>query len=60
MASTKQKAGRKPVPMPRVQVTVSLPYDLIERLDTAAAIEDRSRSKLVEIIVREYLETGRP
>jgi metal-responsive CopG/Arc/MetJ family transcriptional regulator len=40
----------------RVQVTVSLPPALVERLDVVAEDQERSRSKMVEIVIREYLE----
>jgi metal-responsive CopG/Arc/MetJ family transcriptional regulator len=56
MPLVKQKTGRKPLPEVRVQVTVSLPPDLVRRLDGVADDQDRSRSKMVEIVVREYLE----
>ena len=56
MPLIKQKTGRKPLPEVRVQVTVSLPPALVERLDVVAEDQDRSRSKMVEIVVREYLE----
>jgi predicted transcriptional regulator len=40
-------------------ITVRIPSDLKERLTTAAAAEDRTLSKLVERILRDW-ETTKP
>lgn len=36
------------MPPPRVKISVSLPRDLVARIDTAARSQDRSRSSVLE------------
>ncbi len=55
MAPVKSK-GRKPVQQTRVQVTISLPPELVEKIDEIAAKVERSRSKMMEIVMREHVE----
>jgi metal-responsive CopG/Arc/MetJ family transcriptional regulator len=43
----------------RQQVTLTLPPDLLARLDAVAEKEERSRAKLVEIVMRQWLEEHR-
>ena len=40
----------------RVKVTVSLPHDIAEWLQIQADKESRNKNKLVEKIIREYIE----
>jgi metal-responsive CopG/Arc/MetJ family transcriptional regulator len=41
---------------PTAQISLRLPVDLLTRLDEVADEEERSRTKVVEILVREALE----
>jgi metal-responsive CopG/Arc/MetJ family transcriptional regulator len=41
---------------PTVPLSLRMPRDLLARVDAMAEVEDRSRSKVVEILVREGLE----
>jgi hypothetical protein len=55
------RKGGKPAPTPKLHgkrqpLAVTMPPELITRLDALAAAEDRSRSKMVEIIVRAALD----
>jgi len=40
----------------RVQVTLTLPPELVDRIDAVATKEERSRSKVVEMVMREHLD----
>lgn len=40
-------------------VTASMPKDLVAELDAIAAREERSRSKIIEMILRDELERSR-
>jgi metal-responsive CopG/Arc/MetJ family transcriptional regulator len=44
---------------PTAQISLRLPVDLLTRLDEVADEEERSRTKVVEILVREGLERRR-
>jgi metal-responsive CopG/Arc/MetJ family transcriptional regulator len=41
--------------VPRIQLTLTLPHELVEQFDQVAERQDRSRSKMVEIAMRKYL-----
>jgi metal-responsive CopG/Arc/MetJ family transcriptional regulator len=41
-------------------VTISIPQELVEKIDTIAIEEERSRSKMIEILLKKILYKNSP
>lgn len=41
-------------------VTISIPQELVEKIDTIAIEEERSRSKIIEILLKKILYKNSP
>jgi metal-responsive CopG/Arc/MetJ family transcriptional regulator len=56
----KRKAAGKPAPKlrgQRQQVTITLPPDLVADVDAIATKESRSRARMVEVVLREFVQS---
>lgn len=53
----KRKAAARPIKLrgSRRPLAISLPPDLVDEIDVVAAQESRSRTSLIEVVMREYV-----